>query len=410
MGRLKNIERGRQYWELYRQGLSTNQIGQMLGVAGASVWQVLKRHGYATRPRPTAPVIIEHAGVRFAPDKDGYFRPAGAAARRAGTPRLHQLIWQEAHGPIPPGHVLTFRDGDRANCRLDNLELVTRREIRRRSRRDVEPKPCAVCGAMMTPHEHGGRGGRKGGPGREHPCAFASRQTCGMACAVVLKRGRTCRSTRPAYRAPKVVTPDHKGKAIQSARRRAAHQDPRHHLGLVYMAAGRLGNVLGCDPNELIGDSYIAMTDAVRTWNPDKGFTFATHATTALKFRLYGAEMKARGRVRVGDKGHRWSDPLGLKFQGENFERMHGRWSDDDTLPAREARTLDGLQRAVDQAEAIVPGRGGEIMRLLARGLSQRQVGMALGVSRAYINRVFNQILEGLRSEAGGAKSQEGAA
>lgn len=42
---------------------------------------------------------------------------------------LHVLNWEAAHGPVPPGHALIFKDGDRSNCELDNLLLVTRAEL-----------------------------------------------------------------------------------------------------------------------------------------------------------------------------------------------------------------------------------------------------------------------------------------
>lgn len=41
----------------------------------------------------------------------------------------HYLIWEAANGPIPEGFILKFVDGDRKNLSLDNLRLVTRKEI-----------------------------------------------------------------------------------------------------------------------------------------------------------------------------------------------------------------------------------------------------------------------------------------
>jgi hypothetical protein len=45
---------------------------------------------------------------------------------------VHRLVWTKAHGPIPPGHVVTFRPG-RHSTKLeeitpDALELITQRE------------------------------------------------------------------------------------------------------------------------------------------------------------------------------------------------------------------------------------------------------------------------------------------
>lgn len=42
---------------------------------------------------------------------------------------VHRLLWEEHHGPIPEGHAVVFRDRDRTNIVLDNLELVSRREL-----------------------------------------------------------------------------------------------------------------------------------------------------------------------------------------------------------------------------------------------------------------------------------------
>lgn len=45
----------------------------------------------------------------------------------------HVLIWERAHGSIPPAHALAFCNGDRTDVRLDNLDLITRRELMRRN-------------------------------------------------------------------------------------------------------------------------------------------------------------------------------------------------------------------------------------------------------------------------------------
>jgi len=45
----------------------------------------------------------------------------------------HHLIWQRAHGPVPPGHALVFGNGDPTDLRLANLECITRRELMSRN-------------------------------------------------------------------------------------------------------------------------------------------------------------------------------------------------------------------------------------------------------------------------------------
>lgn len=42
---------------------------------------------------------------------------------------VHRMLWEEANGPVPPGHAVVFRDGNKRRIELDNLELVTRAEL-----------------------------------------------------------------------------------------------------------------------------------------------------------------------------------------------------------------------------------------------------------------------------------------
>jgi hypothetical protein len=62
---------------------------------------------------------------------DGYLKI------KVGEPKewkwLHRKNWEDVHGPIPKGMALVFRDGNRENCAVDNLELITRQELARRN-------------------------------------------------------------------------------------------------------------------------------------------------------------------------------------------------------------------------------------------------------------------------------------
>jgi hypothetical protein len=41
---------------------------------------------------------------------------------------IHRLNWVAAYGPIPPGHIVAFKDGDKLNAAIENLELLTLRQ------------------------------------------------------------------------------------------------------------------------------------------------------------------------------------------------------------------------------------------------------------------------------------------
>jgi hypothetical protein len=40
----------------------------------------------------------------------------------------HRLIWEAVHGKIPPKHVVVFKDRDKGNVCIENLELITMKE------------------------------------------------------------------------------------------------------------------------------------------------------------------------------------------------------------------------------------------------------------------------------------------
>lgn len=41
---------------------------------------------------------------------------------------LHRAVWREHYGEIPEGMMIVFRDGDRANCDISNLMMISKQE------------------------------------------------------------------------------------------------------------------------------------------------------------------------------------------------------------------------------------------------------------------------------------------
>jgi hypothetical protein len=54
---------------------------------------------------------------------------------------LHVLEWERAHGPVPAGHCVSFKDGDRLHVDLSNLELLNRGDRMRRNSIHRLPAP-----------------------------------------------------------------------------------------------------------------------------------------------------------------------------------------------------------------------------------------------------------------------------
>lgn len=77
------------------------------------------------------------------------YKPIGSEAVSEGTilikidepnvwVKKHRYVWEQAHGPIPDGMVVRFKDGNRMNVTLDNLLLVSRRVCSSVVKRGIE--------------------------------------------------------------------------------------------------------------------------------------------------------------------------------------------------------------------------------------------------------------------------------
>lgn len=77
------------------------------------------------QPHNTKPVGYERI------DKEGYVLIKVEGERKMVF--KHRHVWQQAHGEIPEGHCVSFRDGDKTNCDIDNLFLISREDNARRT-------------------------------------------------------------------------------------------------------------------------------------------------------------------------------------------------------------------------------------------------------------------------------------
>lgn len=53
---------------------------------------------------------------------------------------IHVIEWEAVNGPLPDGHLIIFKDGNKRNIALENLELITRAENMRRNTMHRYPK------------------------------------------------------------------------------------------------------------------------------------------------------------------------------------------------------------------------------------------------------------------------------
>ena len=96
------------------------------------------------RPTNTVPVGA------IIPNADGYLRvkvtnlPEGPGKRGGSSPNwkfLHRIIWEAAHGPIPRGYRIWWKDGNHRNCSLANLELLSGKDHMKRTTIHNWPEP-----------------------------------------------------------------------------------------------------------------------------------------------------------------------------------------------------------------------------------------------------------------------------
>ena len=87
-------------------------------------------------PADTKPIGWERV------DRDGYtyvkvkMRPSRSDCNDNFVAK-HRLIWETANGPIPPGHVVLFKDGDKTNFSLENLVCISRQTAAVMNRLDL---------------------------------------------------------------------------------------------------------------------------------------------------------------------------------------------------------------------------------------------------------------------------------
>ena len=65
----------------------------------------------------------------------------------------HVYVWECDNGPVPSGHDIHHRDGDKLNNAPANLQLVTKLEHKRihsgcELRDGIWWKPCSICGEL----------------------------------------------------------------------------------------------------------------------------------------------------------------------------------------------------------------------------------------------------------------------
>lgn len=124
--RKKNNLRVAAMYGAYSGGMSLEEVARLYRVSRQAVYDVFRTRGYPLRSKESAGRYHTTChGTRWYKTKGGYLRGTVGGVRKL----LHQHVWELSNGPIPPGHVLHFKDGNPARCALSNLELVPKGQM-----------------------------------------------------------------------------------------------------------------------------------------------------------------------------------------------------------------------------------------------------------------------------------------
>jgi len=88
-------------------------------------------------------------------NKDGYIlvkiaEPNPYTSAKTRYRHKHLFIWEKANGKVQPGMVVTFKDGNKLNCDLDNLIVISRAENLYLNRHGYKDLPDELKPSMLA--------------------------------------------------------------------------------------------------------------------------------------------------------------------------------------------------------------------------------------------------------------------
>ena len=106
-------------YDLYLEGHSLAGVARHFGVSRETTYKMFNRRGWPLRPRPKPLPFVVFKEERYTVTVLGYYRKT-----RGDRSYLHRDMWEDTHGPIPEGHDIHHKDGDKTNNTLSNLECL----------------------------------------------------------------------------------------------------------------------------------------------------------------------------------------------------------------------------------------------------------------------------------------------
>lgn len=95
---------------------SVSKTGKLWNRSRQAVWEILSTAGFRLNS-PRKNEAIEHGGLIYRRSAKGGLYRCTTSHRRL----LHDILWEEIHGPLPEGAEIIFKNGHKENVAIDNL-------------------------------------------------------------------------------------------------------------------------------------------------------------------------------------------------------------------------------------------------------------------------------------------------
>ena len=59
-------------------------------------------------------------------------------------------VYEQGHGPVPKGMVVSFKDGDKTNCEPDNLMLISKAELLNLNQKGYKDLPADLKPSVLA--------------------------------------------------------------------------------------------------------------------------------------------------------------------------------------------------------------------------------------------------------------------
>lgn len=110
----------------------------------ATQFKAGERRGIAAHNwRPVGTVLTDPEGYQRIKVREARPGEATGFGNVRVWPLMQRHVWETGHGPIPSGYAIAFKNGDKRDVRLENLECISRRELMARNTVHTLPKPLA---------------------------------------------------------------------------------------------------------------------------------------------------------------------------------------------------------------------------------------------------------------------------